>query len=137
MPILGVDVNAIPEREHVSAGQYEVRITSLKYLDDENEVIKSKDTGRKMMKGSLKILSETAPTVFFNLMENIKGDSADYIEMNQENIANFFRCFSLDTELDEAGLCETAPGAEGSVKLKLTISTEFGDKNEVDRFIAA
>ena len=136
MPILGVDPSAVPERENVPAGQYETRLTSLKCVNDEGERIVS-ESGRKLIKGTLKVLNETANTVFFMLMENVKGDSEDFISMNQERIADFFRCFGFDNELSETELCETAPGAEGSVKLKLTISPEYGDKNEVDRFIAA
>ena len=136
MPILGVDPSAVPERENVAAGQYEVRLTSLKCIDDEGKRITS-ESGRKLIKGTLKVLNETANTVFFMLMENVKGDSEDFVQMNQERIADFFRCFGFDNELSETELCEAASGSEGSVKLKLTISPEYGDKNEVDRFIAA
>ncbi len=131
MPILGVDPSTVPERENVAAGRYEVRLTSLKYLDDENKHIVGKDSGRKLIKGTLKILNETANTVFFNLMQNVKGDSDDFIQMNQEHIANFTRMFGLPDESEEA-MCEAGPGAEGTCLLKLTISPEYGDKNDVD-----
>jgi len=136
MSLLGIDPDAVPERENLPAGDYEARITSLKCLDDEGKRIISA-TGRKMIKGTLKVLNQTANTVFFMLMENVKGDDDDFVLMNKERIRDFIRCFGLDSTLAEQDLCEAAPGSEGNVKLRLKSDPEYGDRNEVDRFLTS
>lgn len=136
MSILGINTSAIPPRRDVAPGTYTFRIISMKCRDDEGEFITAKESDRQLVKVALQAVDEPATNpVFVNLMNNIEGDSDDFVRSNEQTTADFINCFSLDHELDLDELCESAPGNEGKSVVNLQKSGPFEGSPQITRYL--
>lgn len=139
MPILGINPENVPDLEPVPDGKYEVTILSMKNKDENGQPIVSKSE-RKMIKVALRINehSDTSTPVFLQFLEIRNDDNETFKSIQSRQLKDFMLCFDLPLDIpSEDDLCEAAAGATGWVNLSLTSDPEYGDRNEVKRFLPA
>jgi len=128
--ILDIDTSDAQEPTVVDAGEYKIRITGFR-KDNEGKIVRESDKGNKYFIVTFDIPSE----IYSKGLSKVFSVPTEDMEPKRINAIKYdLDCFKRAFNLDELNFSNMI-GREGYALLKVTSSAQYGEQNDIAKFI--